>query len=381
MRAPAHPRQDDRLIALASYEILDTDREAEFDEVVDLTARICDAPISVVNLIDAGRQWFKAETGLGVRETPLDSSLCSHAILEHDFVEIEDTLADPRMADNPLCLGDRGLRFYAGALLRSDQGLPIGTLCVLDYRPRRLTDLQRDTMRILAGQVMARLDLRRALAHADMLRKEVDHRVKNSLTSLASLARIQGRVSVQAETREAMQTMENRIRAVSMLHEQLYRTDAGSRVDLGSYVANLCGYLDSIRPANVTLSHDAVPIRVSSQEAAAVGTLVNEFVSNALKHAFPNNRPGHVSVRVTVAADGRVGIFCADDGIGMQRQPAAKPGLGMQVAEAICTQLGCDLSVAPNASGGVTASLSFRPEGAGDAQDAERPPERQAGAA
>jgi GAF domain-containing protein len=75
----------------------------DFDDIVHLAATICGTPNSVVNLIDAGRQWFKAETGLGVRETPLDTSICSHAILERDFVEIEDTRADDRMADNELC--------------------------------------------------------------------------------------------------------------------------------------------------------------------------------------------------------------------------------------------------------------------------------------
>lgn len=132
MRAPAHPRQPDRLRLLHSYEILDTDREKEFDDVVKLTAEICGTAISIINLIDAERQWFKAEVGLGVRETPIESSICSHMILQEDFVEIYDTLEDPRLADNSLCSGDPGLRFYAGALLRSDEGLPLGTLCVLD---------------------------------------------------------------------------------------------------------------------------------------------------------------------------------------------------------------------------------------------------------
>ncbi len=103
LRATPHPQQDQRLRTLYNYEILDTPREEEFDEIVELAAEICDAPISVINLIDKDRQWFKAEVGLGARETPLETSLCSHAILEEPFVEIPDTLKDPRMADNPRC--------------------------------------------------------------------------------------------------------------------------------------------------------------------------------------------------------------------------------------------------------------------------------------
>src|SRR5690606_1633371 len=95
MEAQPHPLQADRLQALYSYEILDTDREKEFDDVARLAAGICGTPIAVVNLIDGDRQWFKAEVGLGLRETPLATSICSHVILEQDFVEIKDTLNDP----------------------------------------------------------------------------------------------------------------------------------------------------------------------------------------------------------------------------------------------------------------------------------------------
>ena len=132
MEAKPHPQQSDRLRALYSYDILDTDREKDFDDIVKLAAAVCGTAISVVNLIDSDRQWFKAETGLGVRETPLATSICSHIILEDEFVEIRDTLEDLRMADNPLCCGESGLRFYAGALLMTEQGLPLGTLCVLE---------------------------------------------------------------------------------------------------------------------------------------------------------------------------------------------------------------------------------------------------------
>lgn len=204
MEARQHPQQQERLRALRAYDILDTEREADFDEIVELAARICGTAISVVNFIDEDRQWFKAETGLGVRETPLATSICSHAILEDSFVEIPDTLADPRMRDNPLCTGEPGLRFYAGALLVNDDGLPMGTLCVLDHAPGRLDSMQRDALRVLGRQVMALLEMRRALGEARLLRLEVDHRVKNSLQSVISLARMQARRMESVEARAAL---------------------------------------------------------------------------------------------------------------------------------------------------------------------------------
>ncbi|MGV3613954.1 MAG: PAS domain-containing protein [Fimbriimonas sp.] len=161
MRASLHRNESERLAALRAYGVLDTPRERDFDEIVALVAQICGTPIAVVNLVDEERQWFKAEIGLGVRETPLDTSLCAHAILERDLVEIPDTLLDPRFQTNPLVTGTPHLRFYAGALLESPDGLPIGTLCVLDHAPRQLTDLQRQALRVFARQVMTQLEVRR----------------------------------------------------------------------------------------------------------------------------------------------------------------------------------------------------------------------------
>ncbi|MEH6722229.1 MAG: GAF domain-containing protein, partial [Qipengyuania sp.] len=149
-----HPQEEERLRELRRYGILDTERERDFDEIVELASELCGKAVSVVNFIDDDRQWFKAEVGLGVRSTPLDTSLCGHVILQDDFVEIPDTLADPRMADNPLCTEEPGFRFYAGAVLKGANGLPLGTLCVLDHTPGTLNDTQRRVMKVLARQVM-----------------------------------------------------------------------------------------------------------------------------------------------------------------------------------------------------------------------------------
>ena len=156
-------REARRLAALDHYQVLDTPREAAFDEIAQLAAEICGAPMGVVNLIGEGRQFFKAEVGLGVRETPLETSFCAKAILEEDFLLVPDATLDSRFDCNPLVTGDPGLRFYAGALLKTPEGLPIGTLCVLDVEPRALTPLQQRTLQVLAHQVMSQLDLRLSL--------------------------------------------------------------------------------------------------------------------------------------------------------------------------------------------------------------------------
>ncbi|MBD0273047.1 MAG: PAS domain S-box protein, partial [Acetobacteraceae bacterium] len=163
--APArHEREAERLAALARYGVLDTPREQGFDDIAELASEICGAPIAAVNLVADGRQWFKAEVGLGVRETPLETSFCGHAILEEDFMLVPDAARDPRFQRNPLVVGAPGLRFYAGPLLKTGEGFPIGTLCVLDHRPRTLTEQQIRALKRLAQQVMSRLEQRRTEA-------------------------------------------------------------------------------------------------------------------------------------------------------------------------------------------------------------------------
>ncbi|MFO7649665.1 diguanylate cyclase [Halomonas campaniensis] len=163
-----------RLQALADYRILDTPEEPVFDDIVELASLICEAPIAVINFIDCHRQWFKSEKGLGVRETPLDISICAHAILQPGLFIVPDTTQDPRFANNPLVTGEPYLRFYAGALLESRDGYPLGTLCVLDYQPRDLTQRQCFALQTLANQVMAHLELMQAHRQQAELIRELE---------------------------------------------------------------------------------------------------------------------------------------------------------------------------------------------------------------
>ncbi|MEO8241614.1 MAG: histidine kinase dimerization/phosphoacceptor domain -containing protein [bacterium] len=288
MKPSPHPLQVQRLNALHSFEILDTDNEKDFDDIVKLASAICGTPISVISLVDADRQWFKAEVGLGLRETPIELSICAHAILDAEFMEIKDTTQDDRVADNPLVAVDKGLRFYAAAALTTEDDLPIGTLCVLDYEPKELTPLQRDTLKVLARQVMTQLEMRKALHTANLLRQEVDHRMKNSLQSLSALIRVQSRSLTTPEAKTALASIKSRLDAVATLHELLYKTEAGANVDLGKYIQTICDHLSNITASGVTITARTLSVSVSTKQAVAVGTLINEFIANSLKHAFPD---------------------------------------------------------------------------------------------
>ncbi|MEM8900367.1 MAG: ATP-binding protein [Bacteroidota bacterium] len=163
MLAPEIPRnEEERLLALKAYNILDTLPEEEYDAITKIAAQICGTPIALISLVDKDRQWFKSKQGLGAVETPRDISFCGHAINTPDkLFEVENSLEDPRFFDNPLATGDPHVVFYAGFPLVTPDGEAVGTLCVIDNKPGKLSIEARDTLNLLAKQVITTLELRK----------------------------------------------------------------------------------------------------------------------------------------------------------------------------------------------------------------------------
>ena len=161
MKAPLPSNEFDRLAALYALDVLDSPPDKDIDEIVCLAASVCGVPMSLVTLIDADRQWFKAGIGTDLTETPRDLSFCAHAILGRDVLVAPDVREDPRFADHPGVTAAGGVRFYAAAPLVTTSGHALGTLCVVDSRPRRLGAEQRQALHALAGQVTAQFELRR----------------------------------------------------------------------------------------------------------------------------------------------------------------------------------------------------------------------------
>lgn len=297
--------ESDRLAALRSYRILDTPPEPTFDDLVRLAARACHAPVAAITLIDDRRQWFKAEIGFGVRETPLSQSICSRVLLQPGLTVIPDLTQDARFDHNPLVSGEPRLRFYAAALIETPDGLPLGTLCVLDYEPRDLTEDQAFTLTTLAGEVMSQLELRRAIAERDealaasrraeqrqaLLVRELHHRVRNTLAMVQALLGATARTT--GTIREFYRSFSARIASLAKT-QTLLTEDYWQTAPLRELV------LKELRPfeehGKRRFVLDGPPVELSADLAVPIGMALHELTTNAVRHGALSVPAGRVEV-------------------------------------------------------------------------------------
>jgi GAF domain-containing protein len=171
LAAPIPPNEKDRLAELNGLNLVDTPSESEFDHVTERLSRLFKVPIALLNLIDQDRQWFKSQTGLPADlaetgYTSRDVSICGHVVAKDDMLVVRDLRRDPRFANNPL-VKERGLRFYAGVPLRGPNGFPIGSLCILDTKPREMTPQEQELLKMIAADVMEQIKRRPVTAVGD----------------------------------------------------------------------------------------------------------------------------------------------------------------------------------------------------------------------
>lgn len=195
--APPTEKEIERLKALYDYDVLDTDAEKLFDELTQLASQICDKPITLISLVDPDRQWFKSTLGLDAKETSRDIAFCAHAIHQQEIFEVEDTFQDTRFFDNPLVTSAPFIRFYAGTPLITPEGHAIGTLCVIDSKPNKLTGKQRQALEVLGRSVISQLELRKSVKqlkqaneHKTEFLSNMSHELRTPLNGIIGFSRL-----------------------------------------------------------------------------------------------------------------------------------------------------------------------------------------------
>ncbi|OJJ17439.1 hypothetical protein BKI52_26570 [marine bacterium AO1-C] len=189
--APITKNESERLQALYRYQIMDTEFEKEFDDLIQLASHICDAPISLMSLVAEDRQWFKAKVGMDVRETPREVAFCAHAIHKNDLFVVKDAALDERFHDNPLVTGDDKVRFYAGIPLTTPDGFNLGTLCVMDKKPRELNEQQKNAIKTIGAQVIAQMELKMKIQLLDQEKELITQKNKAITDSIRYAQHIQ----------------------------------------------------------------------------------------------------------------------------------------------------------------------------------------------
>jgi len=254
-----------RLSVVRRYDILDTPPDGAFDRVTELAADLFSTPISIISVVDHDRIWFKSHRGVDVSEIGREPGLCASAILQNDPWLVKDARSDPRTLANPLVAGAFGLRFYLGVPLRTHDGFNLGTLCVIDREPRTVSERQIEQLSRLASLVMDQLELRlsarraiselsianaqkdEALSRQALMIKEIDHRVKNSLSLVASLLSLQSR-NVPPEVSKHIDVAARRLASVSRAHEHIYTSTEVQTVNVRRYLERLASDLRDLLP-------------------------------------------------------------------------------------------------------------------------------------
>jgi len=214
------PNEPERLAAVKRYNILDTPPDGAFDHITTLAARFFKVPIAIISIVDTDRIWFKSHYGVDVQQIDRDPGLCASAILQDTPWLVTDAKLDPRTLTNPLVAGEFGLRFYAGAQLRTSDGFNLGMICVLDKQPRQVTEEEVTTLQILAALVVDQLELRLAAKKLEAEKRRSEQLLLNILP-LEVADELKHRGKVEPVNYESVSVLFTDFKGFTQLSEQL----------------------------------------------------------------------------------------------------------------------------------------------------------------
>lgn len=355
--APRLASESQRLALLHSMALLDTPAETAFDDITRLAAQITGRPIALIGLVDADRTWFKSRVGLNVVESPRDISFCSSAMSTDDVFEVPDACADPRFAANPLVTGEPHVRFYAGVSLRV-AGLPMGTVCVVDHAPNRLTAAQRDGL-IQLGHLTTELLERRLASRAKTeFIGHMNHEMRTPMNAILGFGQLL-QLEIGCDTRasahvERILTAGHHLMALIDESLDLMRVEAGAvwldmqAIDMVPLFADVAALIQPMADAGRIAVQLDLPVRlcVQGDERRLRQVLLN-LVSNAIKYSHEG---GQITLTAGSTADGAPWARVADHGIGLTAEQLGRlfqpfERLGQERGTVQGTGLGLALSV------------------------------------
>lgn len=368
MIAPPIPANEDkRLENLYSYCILDTDPEKDFDGLTHLASELFEVPVCVISIVDKDRQWFKSKVGLDTPETPRSISFCAHAINNPDQpTVIPNANKDPRFMGNPLVVSEPHVVFYAGVPLISAEGYPMGTLCIIDFVERHLSEIQIEHLNILAQQVMNLFQLRRknedlsnALDEKAMLIKEIHHRVKNNLQIISSLLNLQMNSELDETAISALSASRDRIMAMSLIHQQLYQSETIDKVQFDIYLQHLVDSISNLYNG-IQTTVDSPPIILTMDMAVPLSLITSEVITNAFKHAFEPGANGKITIAVEETPSGMIILTIRDNGKGfsMEEKWEHSGTLGFEIIKSLTDQISGSVEC-ESGKGGTTFTFYF----------------------
>lgn len=353
--------EESRLAAVRRFGTLETSSDETLSRIAASAADLLAMPVSAISVVDHDRIWFRAQHGLGIDQTSRDPGLCASAILHSNPLLLPDTLNDSRARSNPLVTASQGIRFYLGIPLRTQDGFNIGTLCVMDRKPRSANDQQVARLSNLASIAMNHLELgasaRRlvaqlsmvivekdqALTQAALLAQEIDHRVMNSLQLVSSLLTLQSKAQPGGDTKFQLMQAAGRVNAVAMVHRHIYLSKGTGETQFRGYLQRVCNDLSEIPRAvgrgDIDVTSDDAAL--ATDQIVALGLIVNELVTNAIKYG-----EGKISVDFIASGSGYA-LTVGDEGPGLPdlEPPASGHGLGMRVITALVKRLKGELKV------------------------------------
>ncbi len=347
--AAAVPRVGDesrRLAAVKRYEILDSPPEADFDRITVLAADLFDAPVSIIGFVDQDRIWFKSRHGLDAPE--VDRAAAGRVPMLRSIEVWSSATAGVRTFTSLSTVDDDGLRFCVAVPLCSSDGYDIGTLCVIDRAAILLDERQVRQLKVFSDIVMdlleRRLSARRALAQAEVMASETDHRVMNSLQFVSSLLHLQSRVVHAPEAAAQLEIAAKRVAAVARVHRHFAADESISEVPILAYLRRLCGELSHILGAEIAV--EGVETNIPPTQVLALGLITHELLTNAKKHGA-----GKIAVVFTSEDVGTHTLCVLDEGEGLPpgfTPEAAGGGLGLKVVIALVSQLNGKFVAAPH---------------------------------